>query len=100
MGPLVYTGDKKLVLSPRLAPQDHTCMANACEGFACCHHGCKFIHKKDVTKRPPLAFAMSKKMVDTTPGFTWNPTLVEAKVLGLKLTEQNKEVINPSLTKK
>jgi hypothetical protein len=35
-------------------------------------------------------------MVDTTPGLSWNPTLVEAKVLGLKYTEQTKLVTDPS----
>jgi hypothetical protein len=97
--PLVYTGGQKLMPSPQLAPQDHICTANARDGFACCHCDCKFINEKDVTKWPLAAYAAWKKMVDTTPGITWNPTLVEAKVLGLKFTEQNKQVMDPSLTK-
>jgi hypothetical protein len=86
--------------SPPLAPQDRICAANAREGFACRHRNCKFIHKKDVNKWPPTAFAGWKKMVDTTPGLSWNPALVEAKALGLKLTKHNKQVMDPSLAKK
>ena len=82
---------------PQLAPQDCICTANAHEGIACCYCDCKFIHEKDVTKWPTAAFAAWKKMVDTTPGLMWNPALAEAKVLGLKLTEQNKQVMDPSL---
>jgi hypothetical protein len=99
-GPLVYTGDQKLMPSPSLGPQDRVCAANARDGFACRHQDCKFIHEKDVTKWPPVAFAAWKKMVDTTPGLSWNPALVEAKVLGLKFTEQNKQVTDPSPSKK
>jgi hypothetical protein len=98
--PLVYNGDQKLMPSPSLGPQECICAANAHDGFACRHHDCKFIHKKDVTKWPPAALAAWKKMVDTTPGLSWNPALVEAKVIGLKLTEHNKHVTDPSPPKK
>ena len=100
MGPLVYTGNQKLMPSPPLAPQDRICAANAQDSFACRHRDCKFIHKKDVSKWPLAAFTAWKKMVDTTPGLAWNPALVEAKILGLRLMEQNKQVMDPSLTKK
>jgi hypothetical protein len=99
-GSLVYTGDQKLMPSPPLGPHDRICTANACDGFACRHHDCKFIYEKDVTKWPPAAFAAWKKMVDTTPGLSWNPALVEVKVLGLKLMEYNKQVMDPSVSKK
>jgi hypothetical protein len=99
-GPLVYSGDQKLMPSPSLGPQERICAANARDGYACRHRDCKFIHEKDVTKWPPAAFAAWKKMVDTTPGLSWNPALVEAKVLGLKYTEQTKPFTDPSPSKK
>ena len=39
-------------------------------------------------------------MVETTPSLSWNPAIVEAKVLGLKLTKNNKQVMEPTLAKK
>jgi hypothetical protein len=86
--------------SPSLGPQERICAANARDGYACRHRDCKFIHEKDVTKWPPAAFTAWKKMVDTTPGLSWNPALVEAKVLGLKYTEQTKPFADPSPSKK
>ena len=100
MGPFVYTGDQKLMLSPLLGPQECICATNAQDGFTCHHRDYKFIHKKNVTKWPLAAFAAWKKMVDTTPGLSWNPALVEAKVFGLKFTEQNKQVMDTFLPKK
>lgn len=99
-GPLVYTGDQKLMPSPPIAPQGHVCATNAHDGLACHHQDCKFIHKKDVTKWPQAAFTGWKKLVETTPRLSWNPALVKAKVLGLKLTKQNRQVMDPSSVKK
>jgi hypothetical protein len=38
--------------------------------------------------------------METTFSLSWNPAIVEAKVLGLKLTENNKQVMGPALAKK
>jgi hypothetical protein len=43
-GPLIYTGDQKLMPSPLLQPSDCICPANARDGYACRHHNYKFIH--------------------------------------------------------
>jgi hypothetical protein len=91
-GPLVYTGDQRLMPSPSLQPSDHICAANAPDGYVRRHHNCKFIHEKDVTKWPPNALTEWKKMVETTPGLAWNLALVEPKVIGMKLVSENKQV--------
>jgi hypothetical protein len=93
-------GDQKLMPSPSLVPRDRICAANAHGGFACRHRDCKFIHEKDVTKWPQATFVGWKKMVETTPGLSWNPALVEAKVLGIKLIKQNKQLMDHPQAKK
>jgi hypothetical protein len=99
-GPLVYTGEQRLMPSPSLQPSDRICAANARDGYVCRHHNCKFIHEKDVTKWPPTAFAEWKKMVESTPGLAWNPALVEPKVIGMKLASETKQVSAPTSNKK
>jgi hypothetical protein len=99
-GPLVYTGDQRLMPSPSLQPSDRICAANARDGYVCRHHNCKFIHEKDVTKWPPTAFAEWRKMVETTLGLAWNPALVEPKVIGMKLASESKPVSAPMSNKK
>ena len=85
--------------SPSPAPHNQICTVKSCNSYVCHHRGCKFIQEKDVTKWPQAAFTAWEKMAEATPGLSWNPTLVKAKVLGLKLTEQNNQVMDPSLTK-
>ena len=86
-GPLVYKGDNKLMPSPPLLLHKRICAAHAREGLGCHHQNCKFIHEKDVTKWPVPSFLAWSELVDKTPGLSWNPTLVGAKALGMKLTK-------------
>ena len=99
-GPLIYTGDSKLMPSPPLPPGDHICAGFARNGYACRHPNCKFIHERDVTKWPVAAFQSWNDMVSKTPGLSWNPALVYAKTLSLKFTMANKHVTDVPPAKK
>ena len=85
--PLVYTGDSKLMPSPPLPIHECICATHAWEGYVCCHQNCKFIHKKDLTKWPVPSFLASSDLVNKTPGLSWNPALVGAKALSMKLAK-------------
>ena len=90
LGPLIYTGESKLMPSPPLPIAERICAAHARDGFSFRHQHCKFIHERDVTKWPAATLTAWNAMVDNTPSLSWNPALVEAKVLGLKFTADNK----------
>jgi hypothetical protein len=86
-GPLVYTGEAKLMPSPSLPIHERICAAHARDGYACRHQNCKFIHEKDVTLWPVGSFLAWSDLVEKTSGLSWNPALVSAKALGMKLTK-------------
>ena len=95
-GPLIYTGESKLMPSPSLPAHERICAAHAREGYACRHQSCKFIHEKDVTKWPVGTFLAWSDLVVKTPGLAWNPSLVGAKSLSMKLTKDAPPAASPS----
>jgi hypothetical protein len=95
-GPLVYTGEGKLMPSPSLPIHERICAAHAREGYACRHQSCKFIHEKDVTKWPVGSFLAWSELVEKTPGLAWNPALVGSKSLGMKLTKDTAPAASPA----
>ena len=80
-GPLVYTGESKLMPLPSLLIHEHICATHAREGYACRHQNCKFIHEKDVTLWSIGSFMAWSDLVDKTPGLSWNPALGGASIL-------------------